>query len=149
MKFEWVTPPPAESVVRALESLVNTGMLSQEDARLTEVGSKAAEVPVDISVARMVRPCPSVSRTHFILSSLALGQQGLQMRRRSADYCSHGDSSGRLPWLITLFMQINFVNRIYSSFPKALLERWLNLKGESSPPKKGYDPLAHPCRVSC
>jgi ATP-dependent RNA helicase DDX35 len=54
MKFEWVTPPPAESVLRALEALVNAGMLGKEDARLTEVGAKVAEVPVDIGVARMV-----------------------------------------------------------------------------------------------
>jgi ATP-dependent RNA helicase DDX35 len=54
MKFEWVTPPPAESVLRALEALVNAGMLGKEDARLTEVGAKVAEVPLDIGVARMV-----------------------------------------------------------------------------------------------
>ncbi|KAG8824804.1 hypothetical protein FRC17_009027, partial [Serendipita sp. 399] len=54
MKFEWVTPPPSESVLRAMESLVNAGMLGKEDARLTEVGAKVAEVPVDISVARML-----------------------------------------------------------------------------------------------
>lgn len=54
MKFEWVTPPPAESVLRALEALVNAGMLGREDARLTEMGAKVAEVPVDIGAARMV-----------------------------------------------------------------------------------------------
>ena len=54
MKFEWVTPPPADSVLCALEALVNAGMLGKEDARLTEVGAKVAEVPVDIGVARMV-----------------------------------------------------------------------------------------------
>jgi ATP-dependent RNA helicase DDX35 len=54
MKFEWVTPPPAESVLRALEALVNAGMIGREDARLTEVGTKVAEVPVDIGIARMV-----------------------------------------------------------------------------------------------
>lgn len=54
MKFEWVTPPPAESVLRALETLVNAGMVGREDARLTDIGTKVAEVPVDIGVARMV-----------------------------------------------------------------------------------------------
>jgi ATP-dependent RNA helicase DDX35 len=58
MKFEWVSAPPAESVLRALELLVNAGMISQQDGRLTEIGAKVAEVPVEIGVARMVR-CPS------------------------------------------------------------------------------------------
>lgn len=54
MKFEWVSPPPAENVLRALETLVAAGMLNRDDARLTEVGAKVAEVPVDIGVARML-----------------------------------------------------------------------------------------------
>ncbi|CAG8698013.1 9616_t:CDS:2, partial [Acaulospora colombiana] len=54
MKFEWVSAPPSESVLRALELLVNAGMISQQDGRLTEIGSKVAEVPVEIGVARML-----------------------------------------------------------------------------------------------
>ncbi|KAG8816906.1 hypothetical protein FRC19_011718 [Serendipita sp. 401] len=54
MKFEWISPPSSESLLRALESLVNAGMLGKEDGRLTEIGAKVAEVPVEISVARML-----------------------------------------------------------------------------------------------
>lgn len=54
MKFEWVTSPPAESVVRALESLVAAGMIG-EDGRLTLVGEKVAECPVDVNIACMVQ----------------------------------------------------------------------------------------------
>lgn len=53
MKFDWVTPPPAESVLRALEGLVNSGMVS-EDGRLTVVGEKVAECPVEVNIARML-----------------------------------------------------------------------------------------------
>lgn len=53
LKFEWVTAPPAESVVRALETLVNAGMLG-EDARLTPIGEKVSEVPVEVNIARML-----------------------------------------------------------------------------------------------
>lgn len=54
MKFEWVMGPPAESVLRALEGLVASGMLDQ-DGRLTVVGEKVAECPVEVNIARMVR----------------------------------------------------------------------------------------------
>ncbi|KAG6331455.1 hypothetical protein ID866_7633 [Astraeus odoratus] len=53
MKFEWVTAPPAESVLRALEGLVAAGMVG-EDGRLTVLGQQAAEWPVEISLARML-----------------------------------------------------------------------------------------------
>jgi ATP-dependent RNA helicase DDX35 len=60
MKFEWVTAPPAESVLRALEGLVAAGMVG-EDGRLTPVGEKVAECPVDVNIARMVRSAICVS----------------------------------------------------------------------------------------
>ncbi|KAF8525705.1 P-loop containing nucleoside triphosphate hydrolase protein [Gautieria morchelliformis] len=53
MKFEWVTGPPAESVLRALEHLVAAGMIG-EDGRLTPAGEKVAECPVEVSIARML-----------------------------------------------------------------------------------------------
>jgi HrpA-like RNA helicase len=53
MKFEWVTGPPAETVLRALENLVAAGMVG-EDGRLTVVGEKVAECPVEVNIARMV-----------------------------------------------------------------------------------------------
>lgn len=53
MKFEWVTSPPAESVLRALEGLVAAGMVG-EDGRLTVFGQQAAEWPVEMALARML-----------------------------------------------------------------------------------------------
>lgn len=53
MKFEWVTAPPAEIVLRALEGLVAAGMIG-EDGRLTVIGEQVAECPVEVGVARMV-----------------------------------------------------------------------------------------------
>lgn len=54
MKFEWVTSPPAESVLRALEGLVASGMLDA-DGRLTDMGEKVSECPVEVNIARMVK----------------------------------------------------------------------------------------------
>ncbi|TBU50208.1 pre-mRNA splicing factor [Dichomitus squalens] len=53
MKFEWLSSPPAESVLRALEGLVNAGMIG-EDGRLTVIGEKVAECPVEVNIARML-----------------------------------------------------------------------------------------------
>lgn len=53
MKFEWVSAPPAESVLRALEGLVAAGMIG-EDGRLTLMGEKVAECPVEVGIARML-----------------------------------------------------------------------------------------------
>ncbi|THH17038.1 hypothetical protein EUX98_g9203 [Antrodiella citrinella] len=39
MKFEWVTAPPAQSILRALEGLVAAGMVG-EDGKLTVSGEK-------------------------------------------------------------------------------------------------------------
>lgn len=54
MKFEWVSAPPAEIVLRALEGLVSAGMIG-EDGRLTTIGKDVAECPVEVGIARMVR----------------------------------------------------------------------------------------------
>lgn len=54
MKFEWVTSPPAESVLRALEGLVASRMLDA-DGRLTDMGEKVSECPVEVNIARMVK----------------------------------------------------------------------------------------------
>lgn len=53
MRFEWVTDPPAEAVLRALENLIATGMVG-EDGRLSVTGEKVAECPVEVNIARMV-----------------------------------------------------------------------------------------------
>ncbi|KAF8078213.1 P-loop containing nucleoside triphosphate hydrolase protein [Lyophyllum atratum] len=53
MKFEWVSAPPAEIVLRALEGLVAAGMIG-EDGRLTPIGQQVAECPVEVGIARML-----------------------------------------------------------------------------------------------
>lgn len=53
MKFDWVTNPPAESVLRALEGLVAAGMIDAE-GRMTPIGEKVAECPLEVTIALMV-----------------------------------------------------------------------------------------------
>lgn len=53
MKFDWVSPPPAESVLRALEGLHAAGMID-EHGKLTVMGEQVAECPIEVGIARMV-----------------------------------------------------------------------------------------------
>ncbi|KAF9557667.1 P-loop containing nucleoside triphosphate hydrolase protein [Agrocybe pediades] len=53
MKFDWVSAPPAETVLRALEGLYAAGMID-DSGRLTSVGEQVAECPVEVGIARML-----------------------------------------------------------------------------------------------
>ncbi|KAF4615186.1 hypothetical protein D9613_002823 [Agrocybe pediades] len=53
MKFDWVSAPPAETVLRALEGLYAAGMID-DSGRLTPVGEQVAECPVEVGIARML-----------------------------------------------------------------------------------------------
>lgn len=53
MKFEWLTAPPAESVLRALEGLFAAAMIDDR-GHLSVVGEQVAECPVEVGIARML-----------------------------------------------------------------------------------------------
>ncbi|KAG1754182.1 P-loop containing nucleoside triphosphate hydrolase protein [Suillus lakei] len=53
MKFEWVSAPPAESILRALEGLFAAGMIG-DDGLLTSIGERVAECPIEVNIARML-----------------------------------------------------------------------------------------------
>ncbi|PAV23469.1 P-loop containing nucleoside triphosphate hydrolase [Pyrrhoderma noxium] len=53
MKFDWVTSPPAESVLRAFEGLVAAEMIDSA-GKLTSMGEKVAECPLEVNIARML-----------------------------------------------------------------------------------------------
>lgn len=96
MKFEWVTSPPAESVLRAIEGLVASGMLDA-DGRLTEIGEKVAECPVDVNIARMVSDRNLGSPTTLTLPECfytVVYFKGVQMWRRDPFYSGDDYSPG-------------------------------------------------------
>lgn len=72
MKFSWLSAPPAESVLRALEGLIAAGMIGKDDGRLTEDGKKVAECPVDVSVARMLLASRDLSCGEEIVTIAAM-----------------------------------------------------------------------------
>ncbi|KAF5331044.1 hypothetical protein D9619_005702 [Psilocybe cf. subviscida] len=53
MKFNWVSAPPAETVLRALEGLHAASMID-EYGKLTRIGEQVAECPVEVGIARML-----------------------------------------------------------------------------------------------
>ncbi|KAF8623954.1 hypothetical protein AX15_006115 [Amanita polypyramis BW_CC] len=53
MKFEWITSPPSESMLRTFEGLIAAEMM-RDDGRLTPIGERAAEFPLEVGIARML-----------------------------------------------------------------------------------------------
>lgn len=95
MKFEWVSAPPAEIVLRALEGLVSAGMIG-EDGRLTTIGKDVAECPVEVGIARMVtcldfRTVPAKS---YIQTAVQL--QRAQVWGRNSHHCCNDFNSGKI-----------------------------------------------------
>jgi ATP-dependent RNA helicase DDX35 len=72
MKFEWVSAPSSEAIIRALERLVRSGMIGAEDGRLVEVGAKVAEFGVDVGVASMIWKSKEMKCSEEILTIAAM-----------------------------------------------------------------------------
>lgn len=72
MKFEWVSAPSSEAIIRALERLVRSGMIREEDGRLTEVGAKVAELGVDVGIASMLWKSKEMKCSEEVLTIAAM-----------------------------------------------------------------------------
>jgi ATP-dependent RNA helicase DDX35 len=72
MKFEWVSAPSSEAIIRAFERLVRSEMIGEEDGRLTEVGAKVAELGVDIGIASMLWKSKEMTCSEEILTIAAM-----------------------------------------------------------------------------
>lgn len=59
-KFDFMSPPPADMMVRALEFLYSLKALDDE-ARLTPLGERIAELPLDPMMATIVSRAPSAA----------------------------------------------------------------------------------------
>jgi hypothetical protein len=92
MKFEWVSAPPAETVLRALEGLHAAGMID-DNGRLTFTGEQVAECPVEVGIARMVKVFwLRAFDLNFIF--LAVPVQETQMWGRDFDHCGNDGCTG-------------------------------------------------------
>jgi ATP-dependent RNA helicase DDX35 len=55
MKLQWLTIPPSESIAQSLSSLIIHSIIDT-DGRLTSLGTKVAEIPLDVKAACVVSP---------------------------------------------------------------------------------------------
>ena len=55
MKLQWLTIPPSESIAQSLSSLIIHSIID-DDGRLTSLGRKVAEIPLDVKAACVVSP---------------------------------------------------------------------------------------------
>jgi ATP-dependent RNA helicase DDX35 len=55
MKLQWLTIPPSESIAQSLSSLIIHSIIDN-DGRLTSLGTKVAEIPLDVKAACVVSP---------------------------------------------------------------------------------------------
>lgn len=53
MKLQWLTIPPSESIAQSLSSLMVHSVID-DNGRLTPLGTKVAEIPLDVKAACMV-----------------------------------------------------------------------------------------------
>jgi len=95
MKFDWVSAPPAETVLRALEGLHAAGMIDA-GGKLTVIGEQVSECPVEVGIARMVRRYFASFRVHIFIALLVILFQGLQVRGRNTHNCCHDRCPGVL-----------------------------------------------------
>lgn len=55
MKLQWLTIPPSDSIAQSFSSLAIHSIID-DDGRLTSLGSKVAEIPLDVKAACVVSP---------------------------------------------------------------------------------------------
>src|SRR5271155_394668 len=72
LRFEYLSPPPAESMIRALELLFSLQALDEYGRLTTPLGQRMAEVPLAPSMARMLLGSGRWGCTEEVLSIAAM-----------------------------------------------------------------------------
>ncbi|KDN51841.1 hypothetical protein RSAG8_00390, partial [Rhizoctonia solani AG-8 WAC10335] len=88
MRFEWLSPPPSESLLRALEGLIRAGMIDQDGA-MTPVGTKVAECPVEVTIAGMLFNSKEYKYAFIIPDGAAGALAELERRKFTAEEGDH------------------------------------------------------------
>jgi ATP-dependent RNA helicase DDX35 len=72
LRFEFLSPPSAESMIRALELLYSLGALDDYGRLTTPLGQRMAEIPLPPSMARMLLGSAKWGCTDEVLSIAAM-----------------------------------------------------------------------------
>ncbi|KAL2221464.1 putative mRNA splicing factor RNA helicase [Thermoascus aurantiacus ATCC 26904] len=92
LEFDFMDPPPAETIIRALEQLYALGALNDR-GELTKVGRQMAEFPTDPMLAKAILAADKYGCVEEVLSIIAmLGESG-SLFYRPKDKKIHADSA--------------------------------------------------------
>jgi ATP-dependent RNA helicase DDX35 len=138
MKLQWLTIPPSESIAQSLSSLIIHSIIDN-DGRLTSLGTKVAEIPLDVKAACVVSPLRDDLEllTHCAFKLLdsqkfRCGEEILTIIAMTAVQVSVLLCAMDLDLNQFLFFRTSLL------FPQALQGPLLSSNVESSQPKKGY-----------
>eukprot|EP00040_Diaphanoeca_grandis_P018270 m.96001 g.96001 ORF g.96001 m.96001 type:complete len:1070 (+) comp26859_c0_seq1:164-3373(+) len=90
--FDFMDPPPAETLIRALEQLYALGALNDR-GELTKMGRRMAEFPVDPMLSKMLIVSEKYGVVEEILSITAMLQIGGALFYRPKDRAVHADNA--------------------------------------------------------
>ena len=92
MNFDFMDPPPAETLLRALEQLYALGALNDRGA-LTKLGRRMAEFPCDPMLAKMILASEKYCCSEEILTVTAMLSVGNAIFYRPKDRAVHADNA--------------------------------------------------------
>ncbi|MCJ1333883.1 hypothetical protein MMC10_010589 [Thelotrema lepadinum] len=90
--FDFMDAPPAETLIRSLESLYALGALNDK-GELTKIGRKLAEFPVDPMVARAILGADKYGCVEEVLSIMSMLGEASALFVRPTDKKIHADSA--------------------------------------------------------
>lgn len=92
MNFDFMDPPPAETLLRALEQLYALGALNDKGA-LTKLGRRMAEFPCDPMLAKMILASEKYKCSEEVLTVTAMLSVGNAIFYRPKDRAVHADNA--------------------------------------------------------
>ncbi|KAI4196962.1 MAG: hypothetical protein LQ350_006215 [Teloschistes chrysophthalmus] len=92
IEFDFMDPPPAETLIRALEQLYALGALNDR-GELTKVGRQMAEFPTDPMLAKSVLAAHKNKCVEEVLSIIAMLGEASSLFYRPKDKKIHADSA--------------------------------------------------------
>lgn len=92
LDFDFMDPPPAETLIRALEQLYALGSLN-DHGELTKVGRQMAEFPTDPMLAKAILAADKYQCVEEVLSIIAMLGEASALFYRPKDKKIHADSA--------------------------------------------------------
>lgn len=92
IEFDFMDPPPAETLIRALEQLYALGALNDR-GELTKIGRQMAEFPTDPMLAKCILAADKYGCVEEVLSIIAMLGEASALFYRPKDKKIHADSA--------------------------------------------------------